>query len=116
MTTSGIAAHALLPLILLFAGGSALAASLVFRLPRKAQRRVGWLAVGAPLIPALRPHLAHDGADLAAVVLTSILLFTALVHAQRTRVAQLPVFWGDQVDRAAAQLTSTPPPPWKGLP
>lgn len=116
MTASGIPAHSLLPLALVIAGLSMLSASLVFRLPRKTQRRVGWLAVVAPLIPALRPHLAHDGADLAAVVLTSILLFTAVVHAQRTRVAQLPLFWGDQVDRAAAQLTCEPPPPWKDLP
>lgn len=116
MTASGIPAHALLPLTLLFAGGSVLAASLAFRLPRRTQRRAGWLAVSAPLIPAVRPHLAHDGMDLAAVVLASILLFAAVMHAQRTRVAQLPLFWGWQVDRTAAQLTTEPPPPWKGLP
>lgn len=104
MTTSGIPAHALLPLALLLAGGVLLTASLAFRLPRRTQRRAGWLAVGAPLIPAVRPHLAHDGADLAVVVLASILLFAAVAHAQRTRIAQLPLFWGWQVDRAAGHL------------
>lgn len=105
MTTAGIPAHALLPLALLFAGAVALAASLVFRLARDTQRRAGWLGLGAPLIPAVRPHLAHDGADLTAVVIASILLFAAVVVAQRTRVAQLPLFWGWQVDRAAHRLT-----------
>ena len=104
MTTAGIPAHALLPLALLFAGAAALAASLAFRLARATQRRAGWLAVGAPLIPAVRPHLAHDGADLTAVVIASVLLFVAVMNAQRTRVAQLPLLWGWQVDRAAGRL------------
>lgn len=103
MTTAGIPAHALLPLALLLAGGSALAASLAFRLARATQRRAGWLAVGAPLVPAVRPHLAHDGADLTAVVIASVLLFLAVMNAQRTRVAQLPLLWGWQLDRAAGR-------------
>lgn len=113
MTASEIPAHALLPLALLLAGGAVLAASMAFRLPRRTQRRAGWLAVGAPLIPAVRPHLAHDGADLAALVLASVLLFAAVMHAQRTWVAQLPLFWEWQVDRAAGHL---PPdrPEFKG--
>lgn len=104
MTTAGIPAHALLPLALLFVGAAALAASVAFRLARPTQRRAGWLAVGAPLIPAVRPHLAHDGADLTTVVIASVLLFVAVMHAQRTRVAQLPLLWGWQVDRAASRL------------
>ncbi|GAA2027137.1 hypothetical protein GCM10009740_16040 [Terrabacter terrae] len=104
MTTAGIPAHALLPLALLLVGAAALAASLAFRLARPTQRRAGWLAVGAPLIPAVRPHLAHDGADLTTVVIASLLLFVAVMHAQRTRIAQLPLLWGWQVDRAAGRL------------
>lgn len=104
MTTAGVPAHTLLPLALLLAGVAALTASLAFRLARATQRRAGWLAAGAPLVPAVRPHLARDGADLIAVVLASILLFTAVMVAQRTRVAQLPLFWGHHVDQAARRL------------
>lgn len=98
MSTAGIPAHTLLPLALLLTAAAALTASLAFRLARTAQRRAGWLAVGAPLVPALRPHLAHDGADLAAVVLASVLLFLAVIQAQRTRIAQLPLLWGWHLD------------------
>ena len=105
MTTAGIPAHALLPLAFVFTGGGALAASLMYRLARATQRRAGWLAVGAPFVPAVLPHLARDDADLAAVVGASVLLFVAVINAQRTRVAQLPLLWGWQVDRAATRLT-----------
>ncbi|EWT07772.1 hypothetical protein N864_23625 [Intrasporangium chromatireducens Q5-1] len=104
MTTAGIPAHALLPLALLFTAAAALTASLAFRLARASQRRAGWLAIGAPLIPAVRPHLARDGADLAAIVLASVVLFVAVMYAQRTRVAQLPLLWGSWVDRYADRL------------
>lgn len=105
MSTTAIPAHTLLPLALLLTAAAALMASLAFRLDRTAQRRAGWLAVGAPLIPAVRPHLAHDGADLVAVVLASVLLFVAVVQAQRTRIAQLPLLWEWRLDREAGRLT-----------
>lgn len=104
MSTAGIPAHTLLPLALLLTAAAALTASLAFRLDRTAQRRAGWLAVGAPLVPAIRPHLAHDGADLIAVVLASVLLFVAVIQARRTRVAQLPLLWGWHLDRDAGRL------------
>ena len=104
MTPSGIPAHTLVPLTLLLTAAAALVASLAFRLARDTQRRAGWLGVSAPLLPAARPHLARDGADLTAVVLATILLFAAVLIAQRTRVAQLPLFWEGRVDRAAERL------------
>lgn len=104
MSTTAIPGHTLLPLALLLTAAAALTASLAFRLDRRAQRRAGWLAVGAPLIPAVRPHLAHDGADLVTVVLASVLLFVAVMQAQRTRIAQLPLLWEWRLDRDAGRL------------
>jgi hypothetical protein len=93
----------MLPLAMVIVGSLALGASLSYRLGYITQQRAGWLAVSVPLVPAVRPHLARDGADLTAVVIASVLLFLAVLRAQRTRVAQLSPLWAWQVDRAAGR-------------
>ena len=70
-----------------------MAASLSYRLPKRAWGFSSCLGLTAVLLPAVVPHFAKNRWDLLGLVMMAVLTFAANMHASRSRVAQLPLTW-----------------------